>query len=366
FREAYNDLARTVPDILPFEDLVGVLQRAIRETVPIEVNARGEGRTPPVEWQQDYSHILVGGQAVERGYTVEGLTVTYMPRGRGVGNADTIQQRARWFGYKAGYLGYCRVYLSSETADAYRSYMEHEEDIRHRLREHSRKGGSLKEWKRAFLLDTGLRPTRNSVLSLDYMHDVYSNDWFTPRAPHESPDAVAENRALVQRFISNYRFSPDVGDERRQEHQRHLVATGVPLRDAYENLLIPLRTPRASDSTPFTGLRLQIERYLSYNPDATCTVYRMSGDIVRDRDVKENIDELRRLFQGAHPDTKGEIYPGDSKIRVKGELTIQIHTLRMLKRKEQRVLAKDVPAIAVFVPAEMTAGWLVQEEEGTE
>jgi hypothetical protein len=197
------------------------------------------------------------------------------------------------------------------------------------------------------------------------MQDVYSNAWYSPRAPHESPDAVVENRALVQRFISNYRFSPDAGDERRQEHQRHLVATGVPLREAYENLLIPLRTPRATDSTPFTGLRLQIERYLSQNPGATCTLYRMSGGIVRDRGVKDN-SELRNLFQGAYPDKKGEIYPGDSKIRVKGELTIQIHTLQVINREERRVIANDVPAVAVFVPAEMTAGWLVQEQEGTE
>jgi hypothetical protein len=360
FRRAYDDLARTVSDLLPYESLVGVLERAMRETVPIEVNARGQGRTPAVEWQQDYSHILVGGQSLDRGYTVEGLTVTYMPRGRGVGNADTIQQRARWFGYKAGYLGYCRVYLSAETSDAYRSYMEHEEDIRKRLREHSCVGKSLQEWKRAFLLDTGLRPTRNCVLSLDYMQDVYSNDWYAPHAPHESTDAVAENRALVQRFISRYRFTPDAGDERRQEHQRHLVATGVPLREAYESLLVPLRTPRASDSTPFTGLRLQIERYLSENPDATCTVYRMSGDLIRVRGVNDN-GELRRLFQGAYPDTKGEIYPGDTKIRAKDELTIQIHVLQVINREEQRIIADNVPAVAVFVPAKMTAGWLVQE-----
>jgi hypothetical protein len=139
----------------------------------------------------------------------------------------------------------------------------------------------------------------------------------------------------------------------------------VPLREAYENLLIPLRTPRASDSTPFTGLRLQIERYLSDNANATCTVYRMSGGIVRDRGVKDN-GELRNLFQGAYPDTKGEIYPGDSKIRVKDELTIQIHTLRVINREARQVIAQDVPAIAVFVPVEMTAGWLVQEEEGAE
>lgn len=365
FRTAYNDLKRTVEDLPPFDELVGTLPRAIRETVPIEVNARGGGKTPPVEWQQDYSHILVGGQSLDRGYTVEGLTVTYMPRGRGVGNADTIQQRARWFGYKAGYLGYCRVYLTAETAQAYQSYSEHEEDIRRRLREHSRRGMSMRDWKRAFLLDTSLRPTRNCVLSLDYMQDVYSDDWYMPRSPHESSDAVIENRALVRQFISNYQFSPDAGDDRRQEHQRHLVATGVPLRDAYANLLIPFRTPRLADSTPFTGLRIQIERYLNVNPGATCTVYRMSGDRIRSRGINPS-GVLRNLFQGAYPVETGDVYPGDRYIRAQGELTIQIHTLRVLDRDERRVVADNVPAVAVFVPARMTAGWLVQDEYGAE
>ena len=39
------------------------------------------------------SHILVGGENLGRGFTVNGLTTTYMPRGRGSGVADTIQQR---------------------------------------------------------------------------------------------------------------------------------------------------------------------------------------------------------------------------------------------------------------------------------
>lgn len=38
----------------------------------------------------------MGGQKLDRGYTVKGLTVTYMPRPLGVGNADNIQQRARF------------------------------------------------------------------------------------------------------------------------------------------------------------------------------------------------------------------------------------------------------------------------------
>ena len=362
FQEAYDDLIQTVPNLLPFEELIETLPRAIRETVPIQVNA-SKGRTPQVEWQQDYSHILVGGQSLDRGYTVEGLTITYMPRGRGVGNADTIQQRARWFGYKADYLGYCRVYLSAGTAQAYRSYTEHEEDIRRRLREHSRTGRPLRDWKRAFLLDTNLRPTRTCVLGLDYMQDVYSNKWYDPHAPHDSTEAVADNRSVVQQFVSRYRFSPDRGDPRRQEYQRHLVASGVPLRDAYENLLTRLRVTRSTDSTRFTGLLLQIKRYLEANPDSTCTVYQMSEGRVRDRSVNES-DEIPNLFQGAYPDTRGEIYRGDRYIRAGGELTIQIHNLRVLK--DRQVIADSVPAVAAWVPAEMTAEWLVQDQGGTE
>jgi hypothetical protein len=362
FRQAYDDLIRTVPDLPPFDDLLATLPRAIRETVPIEVNAR-RGRTPQVEWQQDYSHILVGGQSLDRGYTVEGLTITYMPRGRGVGNADTIQQRARWFGYKADYLGYCRVYIAAATAQAYRSYTEHEEDIRERLREHSLTGRPLRDWKRAFLLDTSLRPTRNNVLGLDYMQDVYSNKWFEPRAPHDSSDAVEENRMIVQQFISRYQFMPDEGDPRRQPHQIHSVASGIPLRDAYENLLTRLRTTRATDSTRFTGLQLQIERYLEARPNATCTVYQMSRGMTRDRSVSG--DEIPNLFQGAYPDNRGKIYRGDRYARAEGELTIQIHNLRVLDENRQ-VIADNVPAVTVWVPSQMTADWLVQNQSGTE
>jgi hypothetical protein len=361
FTESYEDLAQTVPDLPAFEKLVGLLPRAIRETVPIEVNTRGNRRTPPVEWHQDYSHILVGGSSLERGYTVEGLTVTYMPRGRGVGNADTIQQRARWFGYKADYLGYCRVYLSAGTAQAYRAYTEHEDDIRNRLREHALTGRPLRDWKRAFLLDTALRPTRNNVLGLDYMQSVYSNRWFEPDAPHDSQDAVAENRQVVTQFISRYEFAADTGDSRRQPHMKHSVVSSVPLRDAYENLLTKLRITRSTDSTPFTGLLLQLERYLENNPAATCTVYQMSPDKVRERSVNED-DEIRNLFQGAYPDTKGEIYRGDRYVRADGELTIQIHNLRVLSAGERQIVSDNVPAIAVWVPSAMSSDWLVQNQ----
>ena len=76
FNDAHADLAATVGANLPaFEELVPKFRFAFRATRVLEVNARA-GRTPPVDWRSTYGWILVGGQAMDRGFTVEGLTVT--------------------------------------------------------------------------------------------------------------------------------------------------------------------------------------------------------------------------------------------------------------------------------------------------
>jgi hypothetical protein len=81
FRPAYNDLSSTVSNLPPFEALMSQMRVAVRMTQIHEVNAQA-GRTPEINWVQAYSHILVGGQAMDRGFTVEGLTVTYHARAR--------------------------------------------------------------------------------------------------------------------------------------------------------------------------------------------------------------------------------------------------------------------------------------------
>lgn len=158
FRDAYRDLADTVEGDLPaFEELIPSFRFAFRNTRILEVNARG-GRTPEVDWRSAYGWILVGGQAMDRGFTVEGLTVTYMPRGIGVGNADTVQQRARFFGYKGTYLGFCRVYLEQGTLNAFQSYVDHEEDIRSQLGEIQDAGRPLNDLEEGICARSGLAP----------------------------------------------------------------------------------------------------------------------------------------------------------------------------------------------------------------
>ncbi|MCX4400474.1 Z1 domain-containing protein [Streptomyces sp. NBC_01764] len=63
-------------------------------------------RTPHV-WK-----ILVGGTKLSRGFTVEGLTITYYRRT--TRQADTLMQMGRWFGFRPGYRDLVRLYIGRE------------------------------------------------------------------------------------------------------------------------------------------------------------------------------------------------------------------------------------------------------------
>ena len=57
------------------------------------------------------------------GFTVKNLAITYMPRGPGLSHADTLQQRGRFFGYKADYLDICRGWFNADTHSGFADYV---------------------------------------------------------------------------------------------------------------------------------------------------------------------------------------------------------------------------------------------------
>ncbi len=364
FSKAYDDLRKTVENFPSLKDLLLFLSRAVSDTIVTIVNAAG-GQTPQPDWSQVYAHIVVGGEVLNRGYTIEGLTVTYMPRGKGVGNADTIQQRARWFGYKADYLGYCRVYLTDEQRQIYSDYVNHEEDVRNQLREHTATGKSLHEWKRVLLLTSELRPTRHDVLDLEYVRGNYSSDWFEQHTSHDSLEAIVSNRRIVEEFISRVPrllFKQDKGHPKRTDMQKHLVASNVSLDFVYRELLTKFLVTRSGDSHQYNGLLRQLKIFLeqSLPEQCKCTIYLMSEEKPRQRSVDAN-DAIPTLFQGPNPDKTGAYYPGDRQIRDDQMVTIQIHKLTILKNKS--IIAEDVPTIAVALPKEMSVDWIVQTDK---
>ena len=368
FRAAHDELAPTVDDMPSFEDVAGHLRRAFRVTSVIEVNSKQAGnKTPQIDWKHSLGRILVGGQAMDRGYTVEGLTVTYMPRGLGVGNADTVQQRGRFFGYKRSYIGYCRIYLEQEVSYAFHDYVEHEEDIRAQLSDYDNSDLSLDEWKRAFILSPDLRPTRSNVLDLDYMRGGFSQKWFQPRYLAAPSDVISANRLTVERFLQHREFEDYPAHHDNSAATRHRRITDLPLDEVLENLLIPYRMIHPNDSQNYTGLLLQLSRALDQHPDEVCTLILMGphdGGELRSRKVNDHGRLVANLFQGANPSRgpkKGERYPGDSAIGSGDSVAIQVHRLDLIHQKEKHKVREDIAVPAVWVPRRMGRNWLVQE-----
>ncbi len=88
--------------------------------------------------------ILVGGTKLSRGFTVEGLTITYYRRT--TAQADTLMQMGRWFGFRQGYQDLVRLYIGrsesfgAKTVDLYEAFeaiCRDEETFRAQLRKYA-------------------------------------------------------------------------------------------------------------------------------------------------------------------------------------------------------------------------------------
>ena len=56
--------------------------------------------------------IAIGGNSLSRGFTLEGLNVSYFLRNAGA--ADTLMQMGRWFGYRKDYEDICKVFMPED------------------------------------------------------------------------------------------------------------------------------------------------------------------------------------------------------------------------------------------------------------
>lgn len=75
------------------------------------VNGNNKDDAPNFEKGAVWS-ILVGGAKLSRGYTIEGLTITYYRRVATA--ADTLMQMGRWFGFRQGYRDLVRLFIGRD------------------------------------------------------------------------------------------------------------------------------------------------------------------------------------------------------------------------------------------------------------
>ena len=96
-------------------------------------------------WEERGLHtIVVGGNKLSRGLTLEGLTVSYYLRSSNM--YDTLMQMGRWFGYRNGYLDLCRIYSTNEIFTNFGHIATAEKDLREQFTTMADKNKTPKEF----------------------------------------------------------------------------------------------------------------------------------------------------------------------------------------------------------------------------
>ena len=349
FAHSAKGLLKTYETNYTFNDILPLLFDAIEETAVDELNTRVRNRISPVDWKSEYSWILVGGIGLDRGFTVEGLTVSYMPRSTGVGNADNIQQRARFFGYKKAYLGLCRIYLTCENIDAFTDYVTHEESIRDSIRRHLAQGKTLKEWRRTYFLDPNLKPTRSSVIILEMYRSKGRGGWIVPDHPFEDSEIVSENRDVIDDIMQSFDFSSYAEEGWNNKQIVPKFSNNIKLVE-----LLPkigkLRYKWPDDNFQHSALMLTLEHLINEDPEMTCSFYALSGPwsgVSAERTLDKKVPpKIKYLFQGANARTN---YPGTRELFSAETVTFQLHRYDIRTADKKRTI-NDVPILTSRLP----------------
>jgi hypothetical protein len=128
-KEDFEREFRDTPET--FDAVRAVLAEAARVRVAT-VNMQGGSLDYRSHRKHGLHIIAIGGLALSRGLTLEGLTVSYILRNTAA--SDTLMQMARWFGYRRGYEDICRVYLPKLALDHYREINGAIEELRGEVR----------------------------------------------------------------------------------------------------------------------------------------------------------------------------------------------------------------------------------------
>lgn len=131
----HSEIIKSIKDTfeLHFADIEydwNSLLNSICDTVnTIIIREVHQSASVPLQYRNDESTnvIVIGGTSLSRGFTLEGLSVSYFLRNTIF--YDTLMQMGRWFGYREGYEDICRIYMSESMAINFAHIIEATEDL---------------------------------------------------------------------------------------------------------------------------------------------------------------------------------------------------------------------------------------------
>ncbi len=294
-----------------------------------------------LDWNLSPFNILIGGNKLDRGFTVRGLTISYMTRQAVQSQADTVEQRARCYGYKASYIQYCRFFAPRAVVSAFTSLVHTEADLRSSLQAWVEAGLPLELWSAAegLLLPDGLLPTRRNVVK-DLYHRPFT-EWSWMRSPSLDPEDVMHNLNLLDEMGL-------LGAPSQKFGEVHVsIIESVQPQDILETFFFKWRGGVGAGwdkALLMRALRRLDEAHLvpTFNVAYFQRQLRDGTFAPRVRSYSEATDSFTIIPQGAN---EGTNYPGDRFLFSKQFPVVQVHRIKPKEGEFGETLA-----LGIFIP----------------
>ena len=118
--------------VLGFEQIEEALHRVFRDELPVLILHNRSTDELDYERSPNLRAIIVGGNKLSRGLTLEGLLTSYYVRPASF--YDTLLQMGRWFGFREDYVDLTRLWTTAQLADRFRDLAAYEEELRREIK----------------------------------------------------------------------------------------------------------------------------------------------------------------------------------------------------------------------------------------
>lgn len=325
FQEEYKNLVNAGAQELSDELLVSAIKRVLLESKTWLLNSTTSIKH--VNWNITPIHILVGGNKLDRGFTVEGLTVTYMNRPPS-DQVDTLEQRARAFGYRGELLPYCQFFATPRTLKLLREIVFTEYDLRAKLQDWLTNGGSVSTWSDqiGLMLPAGMKPSRTNVLEALSRFNSAKSKWHSLRRIDVSEEARINNMHVVNQTGLLKSPSKNFG---RLDHK--LIE--MPLKKVISEILVPWKISSYSPEWRHADILDYLERQEDLDIPIQVLLMELSEGVPRIRDWDSELGFIN-LFQGEDViSVPGKLfYQGDRKVPFGSDddtgIALQIHHIK--------------------------------------
>lgn len=148
--------------------------------------------------------IVLGGNTLARGLTLEGLVCTYFARN--VNQADTLMQMARWFGYRHGYELFQRIWMPTLVQQKLELIEEVDEKLKAEFEDYMIKGKSPAEFGprvmnsakiARFMLTSKNKSQNMEACDFDFSGDSYETTKFENVA-----SVLSDNIEITEKFLA--------------------------------------------------------------------------------------------------------------------------------------------------------------------